>query len=251
LHDWVGKRLRVPVWRLFGLDRAATPVSSMTIGLPPDDLDSPRDYLRQRVAEVAGQFEVLKVKVGTARDHEHLEAIRSAAPQVRLRLDANCGWSPEEAAERIRQVSRFGTEFVEQPIAAGQHAALRELRRTSPVPIFVDEDSLTPRDVLPLTGVVDGINIKLSKCGGIREALRMIHLARAAGLKIMLGCMVETSLGISAAAQLAALVDYVDLDGHLLLRDDPFAGLELHAGRVLPPDAPGLGVDASAAFASG
>jgi L-alanine-DL-glutamate epimerase-like enolase superfamily enzyme len=180
-----------------------------------------------------------------------LEAIRTAAPHVRLRLDANCGWSPDDACERMAALAGFNIEFVEQPIAAGQREVLRALRRSSPVPIFVDEDSVRPTDVQLLAGVVDGINIKLSKCGGIREAIRMVHVARAAGLKVMLGCMVETSLGISAATQIASLADYVDLDGHLLLGDDPFSGLELHAGRVLPPDRPGLGVDAGAAFAAG
>ncbi len=247
LHDWVGRKLSVPVWRLLGLDRRATPVTSMTIGLPPDALESPAQYLRERVAE-AHDFDILKIKVGTPNDAANLETIRAAAPDAKLRLDANCGWSAESAPRRIRELAFFGIELIEQPIPAGQIETLRSLREESPVPIFVDEDSLRPADVMKLAGIVDGINVKLSKCGGIREAVRMIQIARSAGLAIMLGCMVETSLGISAAAQIASLVDYVDLDGHLLLADDPFTGLDVMAGRVLPPDRPGLGIDAGVVF---
>jgi L-alanine-DL-glutamate epimerase-like enolase superfamily enzyme len=235
LHDWLGKKRGMPVWKMLNLDPSRTPATSMTIGI-----DDP-DKLPLKLEEAAG-FHVLKVKVGTANDEQTLSLMRRLAPNKTIRVDANCGWTTDEASARIEALRRFDLELVEQPIAPNHHSALRRITDASPVPIITDEDSIVPRDVAHLDGIVDGINIKLSKCGGIREAVRMIHLGRGYGLKVMLGCMVETSLGVAAAAQLASLVDYVDLDGHLLLRDDPFEGLKLVDGRVLPGDGPGLGV---------
>lgn len=235
LHDWVGKRLSVPVWRLLGLNPESTPHTSYTIGLTePEELPA-------RLAD-AQEFRSLKLKVGTDHDEETLTVVRKHAPRVGLRVDANGAWSPEEAPGRIEALSRFNLELVEQPIAAGQLEALAEIRRHSPVPIIADEDCVRVADVARLVGVVDGVNVKLAKCGGIREALTTVRVAHRLGLKVMLGCMIETSLGISAAAQLASLADYVDLDGHLLLADDPFAGLKLAAGVVKPSHEPGLGV---------
>jgi len=241
LHDWVGRRLGLPVWRLLGLDATATPPTSVTIGI-----DDP-SYIAQKVSE-AGPFGTLKVKVGTNRDDETLAIIRDLAPHKRLRLDANTAWTSDSALEHIHRLARFNPEMIEQPIAAGQLEALREIHRASPVPIFADEDCVRPADVQRLAGCVAGINIKLAKCGGIRQALAMITLAHGLGLRVMLGCMVETSLGISAAAQLASLVDAVDLDGHLLLADEPFGALRLDGDRVLPSDLAGLGADASRLF---
>ncbi len=175
-------------------------------------------------------------------------AVRSVARDKRLRVDANCGWSPQEAADRIADITRFDLELIEQPLPAGCLGELKRLRESGPVresgiPIIADEDCVRPADLERLADAVDGVNIKLAKCGGIVEALRMIRRARSLGLKVMLGCMVETSLGVAAAAQIASLADYVDLDGHLLLADDPFTGLELTQGVVRPAPTPGLGVE--------
>jgi len=235
LHDWIGKRLGVPVWRLLGLDPARVPVSSFTIGI-----DDP-DAIETKAVE-AQDYPILKVKVGTAQDEEILAAVRRVAPHKTLRVDANAGWSIHNAAERIRAVSRFGIELVEQPIPPGEPDALRGLRNLGIAPIVADESCIRPADVLPLAGCVDGINIKMSKCGGIRQALRMIHLARACGLKVMIGCMLESSVGIAQAAQLAPLADWIDLDGHLLLENDPFEGMGGAGGRLTLTDRPGLGV---------
>lgn len=235
LHDWVGKKLGVPVWRLLGLDPTAAPVSSFTIGI--DEID----VIEAKTAEAA-EFPILKVKVGTEHDEEILSAVRRVAPDKTLRVDANCGWTAAGAVDEIARLKRHNIEFVEQPIAPGHNDDLRGLRSRTDIPIVVDESSVRPGDVIPLSGCVDGINVKLCKCGGIREALRMIHLARACGMRIMLGCMIESSLGIAQAAQLAPLVDWIDLDGHLLIGNDPFEGIGGAGGRLTLTDRPGLGV---------
>ncbi|MBN1345799.1 MAG: dipeptide epimerase [Phycisphaerae bacterium] len=235
LHDWVGKRLNVPVWRLFGLDPDGAPVSSFTIGI--DALD----VIESKTADAA-EYPILKVKVGTDRDEEILSAVRRVAPDKRIRVDANCGWTAETAPERIRRLSEYQLEFVEQPIPPGDNIAMRSVRQEAGVPLVADESSVRPCDVVPLGGCVDGINIKLCKCGGIREALRMIHLARGCGLKVMLGCMIESSVGIAQAAHLAPLVDWIDLDGHLLIRNDPFEGIGGAGGRLTLTERAGLGV---------
>ena len=237
LHDCLGRQRGQPVWRLLGLDPARTPPTSMTIGL-----DQP-DRIERKVVE-AEAFSILKIKVGTADDQHTLATVRRLAPHKRIRVDANCAWSANEAAERIAAIARFDLELIEQPLPAGSYAALRRLRQagTGGIPIIADEDCVRPADLDRLAGVVDGVNVKLCKCGGIVEALRMIRLARQRRLAVMIGCMVETSLGVAAAAQLASLADYVDLDGHLLLADDPFTGLEPADGIVRPGDQPGLAV---------
>jgi L-alanine-DL-glutamate epimerase-like enolase superfamily enzyme len=164
-------------------------------------------------------------------------------PHKILRVDANCGWSVDEAVEKAKFMADLGVEFIEQPIPAGNNAALKKIRAASPVPIMADESSCTLDQIADLAGCVDGINIKLVKCGGLREALKMIHVARALDMKVMLGCMIESSVLISAAAQLAPLADYADLDGNLLIADDPFRGVRLDsAKRLLLSDAPGIGV---------
>ena len=236
LHDWVGKRLGVPVWRLLGLDPEAAPLTSFTIGI-----DEP-DVVEAKTAEAAG-FPILKIKVGTDRDAEILSAVRRVAPDKVLRVDANGGWPPAAAAEQIRRLEPYHVELVEQPVEPGNNDALSGLRQAAPVPIVADESCVRPTDVVALAGCVDGVNIKLSKCGGIREALRMIHTARACGLKVMLGCMIESSVGIAQAAHLAPLADWIDLDGHLLIREDPFEGIGGANGRLTLTDRPGLGVD--------
>jgi L-Ala-D/L-Glu epimerase len=235
LHDLVGKLLGIPVWKWLGLDRSRMPLTSMTIGI-----DEP-EVMAQKVREASG-FPILKVKVGMPDDEIILSAIRREAPDKILRVDANCGWTSDTLLERCRQMARFGIEFIEQPTPAGDHQALAQVRAEGLGPLIADESCIGIESVLPCAGVFDGINIKLSKCGGIRQAVRMIHVARAAGLKIMLGCMVETSVGIAAAAHLGPMVDYLDLDGHLLLADDPFTGLGGDGGRLTLTDKPGLGV---------
>ncbi len=242
MHDWVGRRLGVPVWQLLGLDAADTPPTSMTIGL-----DEP-GVIERKVIEAA-DFGALKIKVGVDSDERTLDIVRRLAPDKVLRLDANASWSPEIALDRINALARFAPELIEQPIPAGNHDALREIHRSSAVPIYADEDCVRPEDIPALAGCVSGVNVKLSKCGGIREALRAIELARSFDLRVMIGCMAETSLGVSAGVQLASLADVIDLDGHLLLEDDPFDALALDVDRVLPSDRPGLGAEAGELFA--
>ena len=234
LHDWIGHRLGVPVWRLLGLSPEAPP-TSYTIGI--DSIDGTRDRVRR-----ARDFRALKVKVGGSEDLERLEAVRdeSGAP---LRVDANEGWTLEVARELMPELIRLGVEFVEQPFPAADLDSFGALKEVSPrLPVIVDEGCQDLRDVAPAARYADGINVKLAKSGGVREAVRMIHAARALGLRVMLGCMVESQLGVAPAAAIASLADWVDLDGHLLLAGEPFAGLRFEDGRVLPSADPGLGV---------
>ncbi|HSW44723.1 MAG TPA: dipeptide epimerase [Phycisphaerae bacterium] len=236
LHDLAGRLLGIPVWKWFGLDPKHLPLTSFTIGI--DDLD----VIEQKVRE-AGDYPILKVKTGTAEDDQILSAIRAAAPDKALRVDANCGWNSGNVLERCRHIGkRYGVEFIEQPTPVGDHDALPAVRAAGLCPVIADESCCNVQDVLKCAGCFDGINIKLSKCGGIRPAMKMIHVARAAGLKVMLGCMIETSVGIAAAAQLAPLADWLDLDGHLLLGDDPFEGIGGEHGRLTLNDRPGIGV---------
>ena len=236
LHDLVGKRLGVPVWKLWGLTPAA-PRSSFTIGI--DEIE----VMRRKVREAAA-YEILKIKVGTPRDAEVLRMIRDEAPGKTVRVDANTGWTAKEALRRIPMLEEFGVEFVEQPLRADDVEGLRLVRRNSRLPIIADESCETAADVAKLAGAVDGVNIKLAKCGSLREAVRIVHAARAHGMSVMLGCMVESTLGIAAAVQLAPLVDYLDLDGAALLAADPFAGPGIEPdGAVRFNTAPGLGVE--------
>ena len=239
LHDLAGKRLGVPVWRLWGLDPAAAPKSSFTLGI-----DTP-EVMREKVREAAG-YEILKIKVGTPRDEEVLRLIRDEAPSVTLRVDANTAWTAKEAIRRIPMLEEFGVEFVEQPLPADDLEGLRLVRKNSRLPIVADESCEVAADVAKLVGAVDGVNIKLAKCGSLREAVRIVHAARSHGMRVMIGCMIESTLGIAAAIQLTPLVDYVDLDGAALLATDPFRGPGLEAdGSLRFNDAPGLGVERS------
>jgi L-alanine-DL-glutamate epimerase-like enolase superfamily enzyme len=236
LHDLVGKRLGVPVWKLWGLDPAAAPRSSFTIGI-----DQP-EVMREKVREAAG-YPILKIKVGTARDEEILRMIRDEAPEKTLRVDANTAWTAKEAIRRIPMLEDFGVEFVEQPLPPGDLEGLRLVRKSSRLPIVADESCEVAEDVARLVGAVDGVNIKLAKCGSLREAVRIVHAARAHGMSVMIGCMIESTLGIAAALQLTPLVDYVDLDGAALLAEDPFSGPGMEAdGSLRFNDGPGLGV---------
>ncbi len=235
LHDWVGRRLAVPVWRLLGLERRAPP-TSYTLGI--DTVEGTRDRARR-----ARGYAVLKVKVGGPEDLDRLAAIREETP-VPLRVDANEGWTLEQARELLPALVELGVELIEQPFPAADHDSFRALRelRDRP-PLVVDEGCHDLRDVAAVAGYADAVNIKLAKAGGIREAVRMVAAARALGLSVMIGCMVESQLAVAPAAQIASLADWVDLDGHLLLAGQPFTGLDFDGGRVLPADAPGLGVE--------
>ena len=237
LHDLAGRRLGVPLYRLFGIDPGAAPETSFTIGLAEPEV------VVHKVREAAA-YPILKVKMGSDDDREVLAAVRDST-RSRIRVDANEGWTPQGALDRLQWLARLGVELVEQPLPADRIEETRELRRRSPLPFYADESVHRAADIPRLAGAFDGINIKLCKCGGIRRALRMIHTARSAGLKVMLGCMVETSVGIAAAAQLAPMADYLDLDGHLLLADDPFEGIGGQAGRITLNSRPGLGISES------
>jgi L-alanine-DL-glutamate epimerase-like enolase superfamily enzyme len=234
LHDLAAQRMGVPLFAMLGLDPRSAPLTSFTIGL-----DAP-EVVVAKVKE-ASAYEVLKVKMGADGDRAVLEAVRDTTRQ-RLRVDANEGWTPGTALERLEWLARLGVEFVEQPLPAAQLDETRALRRRSPLPFFADESVHTAADVPRLAGAFDGVNIKLMKCGGLQEALRMIAVARAHGMQVMLGCMIESSVAITAAAHLSPLADHADLDGALLLDEDPFQGAQMKEGRLVPPDAPGLGV---------
>ncbi len=238
LHDLVGKRLGVPVYRLWGLDAADAPESSFTIAIADNE------GLRRRIDDAA-EYPILKIKLGTDRDKEIVRVVRDAAPGKRLRADANAAWTPSEAVRMIDFLLDNDVEFVEQPVAAHDVEGLRFVRSRSRLPIVADESCLVATDIPKLAGAVDGINIKLAKCGSLREAIRMVHTARAFDMTVMAGCMIESSLGISAIAQLAPLLDHADLDGAALLKDDPFTGVSIAGGRIHFGHGPGLGVSRS------
>lgn len=237
LHDLAGKRLGVPVYRLWGLDPARAPRSSYTIPIAPDAAE-----LKRRV-EDAREYPILKIKLGTDRDAEIVRQVRESAPDKTLRVDANAAWTAKHALRMLPILVEHGVEFLEQPLPPHDVEGLRFVRERSPLPVIADESCVTSTDIPRLVGAVDGINLKLSKCGGLREALKMIAVARAHGMLVMAGCMVESSLGITAAAHLAPLLDYVDLDGAALLADDPFTGATIAGGVVRIPEGPGLGVE--------
>ncbi|HET9464037.1 MAG TPA: dipeptide epimerase [Gemmatimonadales bacterium] len=234
LHDLVGKRLGVPVYRMWGLDPCKAPRSTFTIGL-----DTP-ERIRAKVLE-AEQYPVLKVKLGTDRDMEILRAIRDATDKE-IRVDANCGWTVKGAIRMLPVLEEFGVTVLEQPLPPEDLDGLAAVTAQSNMPVIADESCVTSTDIPPLVGKVDGINIKLAKCGSLREALRMIAIARAHGLMVMVGCMIESSLGITAAAHVTPLVDIVDLDGAALLANDPFVGAGIDGGQLTLPTGPGLGV---------
>lgn len=234
LHDLVAKRLSIPVYQLLGLDANVPLVTSYTIAI-----DTP-EKMKEKT-KLAEGFAVYKVKVGVKDDLEMVKAVREVT-DAKIRVDANAGWNADEALEKINQLKEYDIEFVEQPIDPQDKAGLKRIKEKAGVPIIIDEQLMTSRDIPDFVGLCDGINIKLAKCGGIREALRMIHVARAHGLKVMLGCTIESSVGIAAAAQLGSLVDFLDLDGNLLVANDPFEGLKLDRGKLHLSDLPGLGM---------
>ena len=234
LHDLVGKRLGVPLYKLWGLDPKQAPVSSFTIGI-----DTP-EKTRAKVKEASG-YSILKIKLGTDRDEEILKTIRDATDKP-LRVDANAGWTKERALRMLPVLKEYGVEFVEQPLPPDDLEGIAAVRKAGILPVVVDESCIVAADIPRVAQAADGINIKLAKCGSLREALRMIATARAHKMLVMVGCMIETSIGITAAAHFTPLVDAADLDGAALTANDPYCGAEISGGPIKIPDGPGLGV---------
>jgi L-alanine-DL-glutamate epimerase-like enolase superfamily enzyme len=236
LHDLQGKLPGQPVWRLLGLRREGPP-TTWTVWLgDPDDM-------ARRTEKVAGRFKRLKLKLGAGdgRDVDRVRAVHAAAGGTPLQVDVNEGWSLDEALAALPVLAELGVEYCEQPLPAGDPGGAK-LKAASPIPIYVDEDCHTLADVAACAERAHGINVKLAKSGGIREAIRMVHAARALGLGCMLGCMVESGLGIAAGAHVSSLFDHVDLDGNLLIAHDPWPGVEFADGVQVPAELPGLGV---------
>jgi L-alanine-DL-glutamate epimerase-like enolase superfamily enzyme len=240
LHDLIGRRHGLPLYRWLGLDLSRVPPTSFTIGIAEPEA------MRKKV-EAAEKYSILKIKMGFEGDVEALERIRAATDKP-IRVDANEGWTRAGALARLPVLENLGVELLEQPVPAADHEGLALVSGATSIPVVADESCRTTADLAGLVGVVDAVNVKLAKTGSIGEAVRLMTAARALHFGVFLGCMVESSLGIAAAAHLAPLADWVDLDGHLLLSDDPFEGLRFEGGRVLPdPEAPGLGVRPKAA----
>ena len=236
LHDLVGKLLGAPWYRIWGYNPGKAPSTTFTIGI-----DTP-EVVREKTLECADKFNILKVKVGTASDKEMIETIRTVT-DLPIAVDANQGWSDRfKALDMIYWLRDHGVVMVEQPLSVSRIDDLAWLRERSPLPVFGDESVQGIADVQRAVGVFDGINIKLMKCGGLRAAHKMVDLARGLGLKVMLGCMTETSCAVSAAAQLSPAVDFADLDGNLLISNDLFDGVGLAEGKLVLPDRPGIGV---------
>lgn len=235
LHDWVGKKLNIPLWKLWGLNPENAPLSSFTIAIDT------KEIVQQKVREAA-DFPILKIKVGLENDCEMIDAIREITDKP-LYVDANEGWKTrEKALESVQWLKDKNIVFIEQPMPAEQFEDIKWLRDHSEIPLIADESVLHLADIPKLAEAFDGINIKLMKSAGIREATRMIHAAQSTEMKIMMGCMIETAVGISAAAQLTPLLDYCDLDGNVLISNDPFDGCRNIKGKVELTEKSGLGV---------
>lgn len=235
IMDWVGQSFGVPIYQLLGLDPQDTPLTTFSIGI-----DTP-EITRQKVIE-AEMFPVLKIKVGLDSDEATIEAVRSVTDKP-LRVDANEGWTDrEEAIRKIDWLETQGVEFIEQPMPSVMPEDIRWLRDRANIPIIADEACLRPEDVPKLAEAYDGVNIKLDKAGGILQGYRMIQIARALGMKTMLGCMISSSVSVTAAAQLSPLVDWADLDGNLLIANDPYTGVTVEDGKLVLPEGPGLGL---------
>ncbi|MCL1474305.1 dipeptide epimerase [Argonema antarcticum] len=243
LHDWMGKKAGLPLWRLWGLDCDRIVPISVTVGI-----NTP-EGAKQRVRDWVNYIDakVLKVKLGSPQgiesDRAMFAAVRSEAPSAKISVDANGGWNLSDAVKMCEWLAEYGVVYVEQPLPQGQEENLSELKKKSPLPIFVDESCFTSRDIPQLADSVDGINLKLMKSGGLTEAMRMIHTARAYGLQVMFGCYSDSCLSNTALSHLSPLADYLDLDSHLNLIDDPFSGATIQNGCLLPKDLPGLGVN--------
>lgn len=240
LHDWLGKHFAVPLWQWYQLDPNKTPVSSYTIGL-----DEPEVMLKK--VEEFRHAPILKIKLGSPNDREIIRAIRARFTGI-LRIDANEGWTAQETVAILHDLQNADLELCEQPIPAGTPEQLRWIRERISIPLIADEDAHDIRDLASLRDAVDGVNVKLVKTGGIRGALAMIQGARATGLRVMLGCMLESSLLSTAAAHLSPLADWADLDAPLLINSDPFIGLTYRDGKLVLPHTPGIGVRVNPAF---
>ena len=240
LMDWVGQKFGVPLYRYFGLDPKDAPVTTFSIGI-----DTP-EITRQKVRE-AEAYPVLKIKVGLDTDEATMEAVRSVTKKP-IRVDANEGWkNKEEAVRKINWLESQGVEFVEQPMPAPMIEETRWVRSRVHIPIIADEACLHASEIPKLRESFDGVNVKLDKAGGILEAFRMIQMARSLGMKTMLGCMISSSVSVTAAAHLSPLVNYADLDGNLLIANDPYQGVTVEKGKLILPDRPGLGLKKAAA----
>ena len=236
LHDLVGKLIGQPWYRLWGLDASKAPSTTYTIGI-----DTP-EVVKEKTLEAAGRFNILKVKVGLDSDEEMIRTIRSVT-DVPLAVDANQGWKDRsKALDEIHWLASQGVVMVEQPLPIDRLDDTAWLTERSPLPIFADESVQRLKDIPSLVGAFNGINIKLMKCTGMREAWKMVTLSRALGMKVMVGCMTETSCAVSAAAQLSPAVDFADLDGNLLISNDRFRGVQVVSGKLTLPDAPGIGI---------
>jgi L-alanine-DL-glutamate epimerase-like enolase superfamily enzyme len=235
LMDWVGQKLGIPLYSYFGLDPRDTPLTTFSIGI-----DTP-EITKQKTLEAA-DYPVLKVKVGLATDEPTIEAVRSVTKKP-LRVDANEGWKDkEEAVRKINWLEKMGVEFIEQPMPAEMLEETRWVRSRVHIPIIADEACQRASDIPKLRECFDGVNVKLDKSGGVLEAYRMLQIARALGMKTMLGCMISSSVTVTAAAHLSPLVDYCDLDGNLLISNDPFHGVRVEHGKLILPNRPGLGL---------
>lgn len=235
IFDWLGKKLDMPLYRFFGLDAADAPITDFSIGI-----DTP-EITRQKTREAAA-YPVLKIKVGLKTDEETIEAVRSVTSKP-IRVDANEGWTDkEEAIRKINWLESQGVEYVEQPMPAYMFEETKYVRSKVHLPIFADEACTDVHMIPRLPEAYDGVNVKLDKAGGILEAHRWIEVARAVNLKVMLGCMVSSSCSVTAAAHLSPLVDYADLDGNLLLANDPYRGVTVDKGKLILPTGPGLGL---------
>lgn len=235
LMDWVGQKLGVPLYRYFGLDPNDAPTTTFSIGI-----DTP-EMTRKKVEEAA-QFPVLKIKVGLDSDESTMDTVRKITNKP-LRVDANEGWTnKEEAVRKINWLEKMGVQFVEQPMPASMIEETRWVRSRVHLPIIADEACRHASDIPKLKDAFDGVNVKLDKAGGMMEAYRMIQIAKSLGMKTMLGCMVSSSVSVTAAAHLSPLVDYADLDGNLLISNDPYTGVLVKDGKLVLPNRPGLGL---------
>ena len=233
--DWVGQKLGIPLYRYFGLDPSDAPITTFSIGI-----DTP-EITRQKVRE-AEPFPVLKIKVGLDTDEATIAAVRSVTSKP-LRVDANEGWkNKEEAVRKINWLATQGVEFVEQPMPAQMLEETRWVHERVHLPLIADEACQRPSDIPKLVGIFDGVNVKLDKSGGMLVAFEMLQMARALGLRTMLGCMVSSSVSVTAAAHLSPGVNYADLDGNLLIANDSFTGVRVKDGKLILPNGPGLGL---------
>ena len=236
LHDLVGKLMGQPWYRIWGLDPAKTPNTTFTIGI-----DTP-EVVKQKTLECADKFKILKVKLGRENDHEMIETIRSVT-DLPIAVDVNQGWKDRrQALDEIYWLKEKGVVMVEQPMPKEQIDDTAWLTQGSPLPIFADESIQRLKDIKSIEGAFTGINIKLMKCTGMREAWKMVNYAHARGMRVMVGCMTETSCAVSAAAQFSPVVDFADLDGNLLIANDRFEGMTVVDGKITLPDRPGLGL---------